>query len=124
MLPGTCNGCGVCCHSDAWIYSEKGIADWLRLHGFDRPNGVERLMNVMVEILDDNTIKIVMLEKCVNTVTVIEEGTGRHKTLCGDHENRPEKCRAFPERPEQIRYIPNCSFHLGLAGIPIVEEKK
>jgi|GEM_PF-215823 len=101
---GTCNGCGICCHSDAIIVKEEGISHFLDLHGMDYPEGVEQLLPVMLKKLDKNTIQFTLFERCKNAKN--EDS----KTICGDYKNRPEKCRKFPSSSFQIRQIPQCSY--------------
>lgn len=102
---GECNGCGACCFSDAIIIREEGISDWMDLHGLDYPMQAEKPITVLFKKIDPNTISLSLFEKCKNTVKAEGE-----KIICGDYENRPKKCRVFPQRKEQIAYIPQCSF--------------
>ncbi len=103
-----CSACGICCCSDAYIIEEPGLADWLTLHGFDRPIGVEQPAMVLVKKLSKTTAKIVFFEKCRNLTT-----DTNNIPRCRDYANRPEKCRVFPRSPRDCFNIPECSFHIG-----------
>jgi len=102
---GDCNGCGACCHSDCIIVKEEGVSDWMDMHGLDYPLLAEKPIIVLFKKIDQNTISLSLFKKCKNAVTTSDE-----KIKCGDYENRPKKCRLFPQRKEQIAYIPQCSF--------------
>jgi len=101
---GYCNGCGVCCYSDCITVQEEGIAQWMEMHGLDFPIQAEVPITVLFKKIDNDTIQLTLFEKCKNAYI------DHAMTKCRDYEKRPEKCRIFPSRKNQLAYIPQCSF--------------
>lgn len=105
QIKGECNGCGACCHSDAYVLSDKGIADWFEMHGYDHAYGCEQPAQVLVSKLDKDNVKIIFFDRCKYAFEEDE------KTLCSIYHRRPHKCREYPSSLEQAQVIPRCSFN-------------
>ena len=115
----SCNGCGVCCNTDAFLIKEKGLAEWFSLRGFKRPIGQEEITHVLIRKVDEDTVKIVFFSHCERAITQTL-ASGKQVTRCNNYENRPDRCKQFPWTPESCACIPECSYNL---PNPIEEDK-
>lgn len=106
QMIGICNNCAACCHSDAYVIKEKGIADWFTMHGYSYPIGCEHPAQILVKKLDEDSVKIIFFDACINYQQMMNGKFG-----CKIYDNRPDKCRNFPSSLEQCKVIPQCSFN-------------
>ena len=108
QMPGDCNGCAACCHSDAYVLREKGLADWFEMHGYKYPMECEEPAHILVKKLDQDSVKIIFFDACENYIQN-DNGSGS----CAIYHSRPDNCRNYSSEPWQCAMLPQCSFNKG-----------
>ena len=96
---GRCNDCGACCENVQFMFRNLDPKHASFYSMFD---------GISAKVIGDTTI-ITIKAKCKHL------GWKDGKSYCAIYENRPEECRAFPWRPDQISE--KC-------GYKIIEEEK
>jgi len=89
---GECNRCGFCC---------------MMLPHWNDLNDIQRALYRIYDKNAENVFRKVIRSRCSFLKT---NGNGTTNCLLFENKNRPKFCELFPNHPNQLKEIPNCSY--------------